>query len=117
MGTLVLDDEDAAILEPGHKVRIEVIPRRRKAEAPLMSGWDVADPGLDFVESVDLLGAGILLTVALQVVDDREEVLGEAIGGSGLCPWIGTAVLREGEVGFPDEIAIKLGEAKKRLES
>lgn len=117
MGALVLDDEDAAIIEPGYEVGIEVVPRRRKAEAPLMSGRDVAYPSLDFVESVDLIGAGILLAVALQVVDDREEVLGEAIGGSRLCPWVGTAVLREGEVGFPDEAAIKLGEVKKGLES
>ena len=83
----------------------------------MMSGWDVADPGLDFIESVDLLGAGVLFAVALQVVDDREEVLGEAIGRSRLCPWVRTAVLRKGEVGFPNEAAIKLGEVEKRLQS
>lgn len=101
MGTFVLDDEHAAILEPGHEVWIEVVPRGREAEAPLMSGRDVAYPGLDFIEGVDLLGAGVFLAVALQVVDDEEEVLGEAIGGSRLCPWVGTAILREGEVSFP----------------
>ena len=45
-----------------------------------MARGNIADPGLDLVQGIDLLGAVVLLAITIEGVDDREEVLGEAVG-------------------------------------